>query len=316
MLRNKPCPTIDKDANSIAAEHLRHDRTRLPSDEALSGRAALEGNLTHVLAAWQNDSMTSPFYPGRGSSSHPRGSRRARGYDAVPPTGNVANAMSPTPDAPPPSFFQVAIGIVGNAILGLGAIWVIFGHIILAGGMGGWMMIVGFFFFLPIYLIVLGIHMVLSRLYMHTVGTKAAGLLASPLILIMDLLVIVYPAFVQDFGDSGPGVPSRVEVWFAIPRQDAARLWNDVATVVIVMAVLLIIADVVDLVRIRRSTGPLKVQELWRNEGRRVVQSVFPLARFFTQRDSSQPYSDISDQQYPGPHDPQNSIGPGPFHVP
>ncbi len=215
--------------------------------------------------------MTSPFYPGSGSGFSPpdRGvsggapsskSRPSQDFPLSPkplisPLSYGSSPYSAPPPPPPPfprpSPLARAMGTWGLGLIALGVLWMPFGHVLLAGS-AGWMLVFGMFMVAPAYVVIAGIHTVLSKVYAAKVGQKAVGPLGSVAQLVVILLIAVYPLFTQDFTDNPPGIPSRLTAWFGVPGDTAAYLWAGAMCALLGATALMLLADIIDVVRISR----------------------------------------------------------------
>ncbi len=133
----------------------------------------------------------------------------------------------------------------------LGAFWFGFGHAVLAGG-GGWMILVGMLIAAPAYIVVAGVNAVLVTMYARKRGQKVAGIWQSRAAIVFYALTLVYPLTVPDFGDTGPGLPSRLTAWFGVPENTSAFLFYALWWVMTVLAILMIVGGAVDLSLLNR----------------------------------------------------------------
>ena len=149
---------------------------------------------------------------------------------------------------------QRVIAILAWPMLIIGPLWFAFGHTVLSGG-AGWMVFFGMLFFAPIHAVVAFIHAILVTLHARRLGQWAAGVWSSGAATVFYLLTAIYPFTVADFGDTAPGIPSRLTVWFGISESLSGLLTLSLLYMLAANAFLLIVADVADLAKVKRPSG-------------------------------------------------------------
>lgn len=139
----------------------------------------------------------------------------------------------------------------------LGTVWITLGHVFLAGGEGGWMILFNIVVMGPGAAIALLIHAILVTLYARKVGRWQAGPWSGRFALAFYILLAVHPFLIEDVGDSGPGIPSRLMVWFGISSEATEMLMGASILLLLAVAVALIVVDAIDLGKAFRMMRPV-----------------------------------------------------------
>ena len=153
---------------------------------------------------------------------------------------------------PEPSDFSKTMRYLSGLLMP-GVVWVPFGHLFL-GSSGGWMIFIGLLYFLPMYIVVCGAHSFLWRAYARRLGTRALGPWSSAMTLIFLIVMALYPFAVTDFGDAPDSyAPSAIQRILDLDNTTAGSVQGVVTAALFAAAVLMIAADIVDLVRLNRA---------------------------------------------------------------
>ncbi|MFT0846808.1 hypothetical protein VR010_03540 [Actinomycetaceae bacterium L2_0104] len=156
---------------------------------------------------------------------------------------------------PRASVLQRVIAMLAWPMLFIGPLWFAFGHTVLNGG-GGWMVFIGMLFFAPIHAVVAFIHAILVTLHARRLGQWAAGAWSSAAAVVFYVLTAIYPFTVADFGDTAPGIPSRLTVWFGVSESLSGLITFSLLYLLGAIAFLMIVADIGDLAKLKRTFDP------------------------------------------------------------